>query len=64
MKITYRGVYDVKATMTSADEFKFKAEIDFDGMEVTRAYLSQLDREHVQREFQTAKTAVSCSPVQ
>ena len=47
--------------MTSADEFKFKAEIDFDGMEVTRAYLSQLDREQVQREFQTAKTAVSCT---
>jgi len=55
--VVVRGVYDVKATMTSADEFKFKAEIDFDGMEVTRAYLSQLDREHVQREFQTAKTA-------
>ena len=45
--------------MTSADEFKFKAEIDFDGMEITRAYLSQLDMEQVQREFQAVKSIVS-----
>jgi len=54
--VVVRGVYDVKATMTSADEFKFKAEIDFDGMEITRAYLSQLDMEQVQREFQAVKS--------
>lgn len=54
--VVVRGVYDVKATMTSADEFKFKAEIDFDGMEITRAYLTQLDRKQVRREFQAVKS--------
>lgn len=54
--VVVRGVYDVKATMTSADEFKFKAEIDFDGVEITRAYLTKLDRQQVRREFQAIKS--------
>lgn len=54
--VVVRGVYDVKATMTSVEEFKFKAEIDFDGLEVTRAYLTQIDRKQAIREFQAIET--------
>lgn len=38
-----RGLYDIKATQLGYSEFKFKAEIDFDGREVTRAYLEAQD---------------------
>ncbi|XP_076817753.1 proton-coupled zinc antiporter SLC30A9, mitochondrial-like [Clavelina lepadiformis] len=51
-----RGVYDVKATQINADEFKFKAEIDFDGREITRAYLASVDMEKVLREIHGVRT--------
>uniref|UniRef100_H2ZJF1 Proton-coupled zinc antiporter SLC30A9, mitochondrial n=1 Tax=Ciona savignyi TaxID=51511 RepID=H2ZJF1_CIOSA len=51
-----RGVYDVKATQLSSEEFKFKAEIDFDGREITRAYLSTVDMENMLREIHEVKT--------
>jgi len=59
LTIHHRGVYDVKATHLGTDEFKFKAEIDFDGREVTRAYLSSVDMEQVMREIRAVQTVVS-----
>ncbi|XP_072040142.1 proton-coupled zinc antiporter SLC30A9, mitochondrial-like [Amphiura filiformis] len=38
-----RGVHDVKATVMGVGHDRFKAEIDFDGREVTRAYLDTQD---------------------
>ncbi|XP_078481665.1 proton-coupled zinc antiporter SLC30A9, mitochondrial-like [Ciona intestinalis] len=51
-----RGVYDVKATQLSSEEFKFKAEIDFDGREITRAYLASVDMENMLREIHAVQT--------
>ena len=51
-----RGVYDVKATQLNGDEFKFKAEIDFDGREITRAYLSSIDMDKVLTEVNGVET--------
>ena len=41
--LTHRGVYDIKATDMGVGLVRFKAEIDFDGREVTRAYLDTID---------------------
>nr|CAB3266221.1 zinc transporter 9-like [Phallusia mammillata] len=54
--VCVRGVYDVKATQLGSDEFKFKAEIDFDGREITRAYLASVDMEQVMHEINSVKT--------
>lgn len=51
-----RGVYDVKATQTGYSELKFKAEIDFDGREITRVYLEKNDLEKLQEELKMIKT--------
>lgn len=40
----------------NGDEFKFKAEIDFDGREITRAYLSTVDMEQILKEINNART--------
>ncbi|XP_077969781.1 proton-coupled zinc antiporter SLC30A9, mitochondrial-like [Styela clava] len=45
-----RGLYDIKATQLGYSEFKFKAEIDFDGREVTRAYLESQDFQKIMNE--------------
>ena len=37
------GVHDVKSTVMSAESFRFKAEVDFDGSEVARRWLSERD---------------------
>ena len=39
----HRGVHDVKATVMGVGHDRFKAEIDFGGREVTRAYLDTQD---------------------
>ena len=49
-------MYDVKATQLNGDEFKFKAEIDFDGKEITRAYLATVDMDELLNEVQDVKT--------
>ncbi|KAK6025209.1 cation diffusion facilitator family transporter [Ostertagia ostertagi] len=36
-----RSVHDVKATALGVEQSRFKAELDFDGREITRAYLHQ-----------------------
>ena len=42
----FRSLHDVKATEMGG-QVKFKAEIDFDGREITRAYLYKLDLEQL-----------------
>ncbi|PIO54629.1 hypothetical protein TELCIR_24002, partial [Teladorsagia circumcincta] len=37
----FRSVHDVKATALGVEQSRFKAELDFDGREITRAYLHQ-----------------------
>lgn len=49
--VIIRGVYDIKATQIGYGELKFKAEIDFDGREVTRVYLEKNDMEKLQEEI-------------
>ena len=46
----------MKATQLNGDLFKFKAEIDFDGREITRAYLSTVDMDKVLEEIQKVET--------
>ncbi len=41
------GVHDVKATVMSTDTFRFKAEVDFDGAEVARRWLSDQDLDRI-----------------
>ncbi len=38
-----RSVHDVKATMIGPDEIRLKAELDFNGRELTHAYLDDQD---------------------
>ena len=45
----FRGVYDIKATDMGVGLVRFKAEIDFDGREVTRAYLDKQDLESLSK---------------
>lgn len=39
--IVFRGVHDVKATSVGVNKYSFKAEIDYGGREITRAYLRE-----------------------
>ena len=41
----YRALHDVKATDVGGRHVRFKAEVDFDGKEITRYYLEQQDLE-------------------
>ena len=40
-----RTIHDVKATDMGGPMVRFKAEVDFDGREITRFYLEQQDLE-------------------
>lgn len=51
-----RSLHDVKATEMGG-QVKFKAEIDFDGREITRAYLYKLDLEQLLKDMQALKTS-------
>ncbi|KAJ8297404.1 hypothetical protein KUTeg_023935 [Tegillarca granosa] len=51
-----RSVHDVKATQTAGD-IRFKAEVDFDGREITLSYLRSIDTEILLKEMQNVKTA-------
>lgn len=55
---TFSEVHDVKATIIGPDEVRLKAEIDFCGAEITKAYLSDVDLEH---ELDVVKQVRSCS---
>ncbi len=44
-------VHDVKATVMSTDSFRFKAEINFDGAEVARRWLSDQDLHQIQAQI-------------
>jgi len=41
--IMVRSIHDVKATEIGADTIRFKAEINFDGRELTRAHINRVD---------------------
>ena len=43
-------IHDVKATVMSAETFRFKAEVDFDGAEIARRYLTTVDLDHIRKE--------------
>lgn len=38
-----RSIHDVKATDLGGQTVMFKAEVDFDGREITRSYLEKID---------------------
>jgi len=46
-----RALHDVKATDMGNDTFRFKAEVDFDGKELTRSYLHKHDLEDLLAEI-------------
>lgn len=50
-----RSLHDVKATEMGG-QIKFKAEVDFDGREITGAYVYKLDMDQVLKEMQEMKT--------
>lgn len=54
--VMVRGIYDVKATDMGVNMIRFKSEIDFDGAEVTRAYLDRIDIEALLKEVQSLET--------
>jgi solute carrier family 30 (zinc transporter), member 9 len=43
--LLFRTIHDVKATDVGGRHVRFKAEVDFDGREITRFYLEQQDLE-------------------
>ena len=43
LSISTRALHDIKATDMGGKYIRFKAEVDFDGREVTRHYLDSLD---------------------
>ena len=43
----YRSIHDVKATDMGADTVRFKAEVNFDGREIAKIVINQLDLEKV-----------------
>lgn len=54
--IMVRSIHDVKATEMGADTVRFKAEINFDGRELTKVHLNRLDKDIVLKEMQQIKT--------
>eukprot|EP00795_Rhopilema_esculentum_P000261 gene261-9909_t len=54
--IMVRSIHDVKATEMGADTVRFKAEINFDGREVTRVHTNRLNMEELLLEVQSIKT--------
>ena len=47
-----RALHDVKATDMGNNNIRFKAEVDFDGRELTRTYLDKRDLEEMLVEMQ------------
>ncbi|XP_032237488.1 zinc transporter 9 isoform X2 [Nematostella vectensis] len=45
--IVVRSIHDVKATELGADTVRFKAEVNFDGREISRCLLSRVDQEQM-----------------
>lgn len=43
----FSSVHDVKATILGPEKHRFKAEIDFDGRNITRAYLDDIDMDEM-----------------
>jgi len=54
--IMVRSIHDVKATEMGADTARFKAEINFDGRELTRVHLNRLDTDIVLKEIKKINT--------
>lgn len=48
-----RALHDVKATDMGGKFIRFKAEVDFDGKELTRSYLDKVDVESLAKEMQS-----------
>ncbi|XP_064648223.1 proton-coupled zinc antiporter SLC30A9, mitochondrial-like [Lineus longissimus] len=51
-----RALHDVKATDMGGKYIRFKAEVDFDGKELTRSYMDKLELENLLGEMQKLKT--------
>ncbi|KRX59078.1 Zinc transporter 9 [Trichinella sp. T9] len=51
-----RAIHDIKATKLGTNKVRFKAEIDFDGRNVTRAYLETLDLKKLLQEVHLLQT--------
>ncbi|XP_053109673.1 zinc transporter 9 [Hemicordylus capensis] len=51
-----RAIHDVKATDMGLSQVRFKAEVDFDGLVVTRSYLEKQDIEQLLQDIQQVKT--------
>lgn len=54
--IVVRSIHDVKATEMGADVVRFKAEVNFDGREITRCHLNRVDMELLLEEVQKLTT--------
>ncbi|XP_046852744.1 zinc transporter 9-like [Xenia sp. Carnegie-2017] len=54
--IMVRSIHDVKATELGADTVRFKAEINFDGREITRRHLNRKDIVQLLKEIQEMQT--------
>lgn len=52
-----RSIQDVKATEMGGSQRRFKAEVDFDGRNITRSYLENLDTEKILKDVQALKSA-------
>ncbi|XP_022665831.1 zinc transporter 9-like [Varroa jacobsoni] len=50
--VMIRAIYDVKATDMGNQVVRYKAEVDFDGRELTRSYIDTLDLEMMLQEVQ------------
>ena len=55
-----RTTHDVKATDIGGRSVRFKAEVDFDGREITRYYLEQQDLEKMLQVNSVLTTGVLC----
>jgi len=51
-----RALHDVKATDMGNNTVRFKAEVDFDGKELTRTYLDKQDLEEIMMEMRSVET--------
>ncbi|XP_070554265.1 proton-coupled zinc antiporter SLC30A9, mitochondrial-like isoform X2 [Ptychodera flava] len=51
--VMVRGVHDIKATDMGVNTVRFKAEVDFDGREITKSYLDELDVQQLLQEVQS-----------
>ncbi|XP_028397753.1 zinc transporter 9-like [Dendronephthya gigantea] len=54
--IMVRSIHDVKATELGADTVRFKAEINFDGREITRRHLSRKETTQLLKEVRDIQT--------